>query len=531
MIRNVLIIQEYDLIKSLNGIFFWLKKLPILGKFISEKIYKYILKIVESVSWISLIIPFFTKIISKLIFYGIIVLIITKGNILTPDEQDINIIISYISILTLFGFMKNAFEFYRADGHSYYFIRQFKMNPKYYFIGQFLFSLIVFSFTYSIAISVIFSIMKIEISFINIVSFIIFSCSLRLFAALFALKLNLKDKKIEWSESVVLIIYFMLSGLMLYFNNIVFSFLTINLKILYNPAFLVLGFLIIFISFKGVLKQNNFDEVIYPRLTINILKTVDNAEIQFSGVETKDEKILLDEEDFSKYSGIKYINEIFFKRHDRVYKKKTRIAFLIKCLIFIAISIGVFFIPLGENDVEFFNKGYFVILFVSCYFTFSGNYFIKYCFYNMDYPLMKSNFYRKPEYIMEAMKIRFVKLLKNQSIPFILMMIMIICINQSYQLGIEHLLISLASGILGVLFFSLHYLFAYYIIQPFTKDLEIKNPLYNGLTYIIYMSAYLMMSSSIIQYIFVSLIVFSIIYIILGFLGLKYLAPKRFKLR
>ena len=64
MIRNVLIIQEYDLIKSLNGIFFWLKKLPILGKFISEKIYKYILKIVESVSWISLIIPFFTKILS-----------------------------------------------------------------------------------------------------------------------------------------------------------------------------------------------------------------------------------------------------------------------------------------------------------------------------------------------------------------------------------------------------------------------------------------------------------------------------------
>lgn len=199
--------------------------------------------------------------------------------------------------------------------------------------------------------------------------------------------------------------------------------------------------------------------------------------------------------------------------------------------MYIAISIIAFIAPINEQEIEFFNRAYFVVLFASCYFAFSGNYFIKYCFYNMDYPLMKSNFYRKPEYIMEAMKIRFVKLLKNQRIPFILMIIMIICINQSYQFGIQHLLVSLASGILGVLFFSLHYLFAYYIIQPFTKDLAIKNPLYNGLTYIIYMFAYFMISNSFIQYVFIGLIVFSIIYIILGFIGLKYLAPKRFKLR
>lgn len=245
MIRNLLIIKEYDLIKALNGLFFWLKKLPVLGKIVSEKIYKYILKIVESISWISLIIPFITKIISKFIFYGIIVLIITGANILTPDAKALNIVISYISIMTLFGFMKTAFDFYRADSHSYYFIRQFKMNPKHYFIGQFSFNLIVFAFTYSIAMSAIFSILKIEISLINIVSFIIFSCSLRLFSALFTLKLNLKNKKLEISENAIFFTYFMISGLMLLFREIVFSVLTINFEILYNPVFLAVGILII----------------------------------------------------------------------------------------------------------------------------------------------------------------------------------------------------------------------------------------------------------------------------------------------
>lgn len=531
MIRNVLIIEEFNLIKSLNGIFFWLKKIPILGKLISANIYKHILKIVESVSWISLILPFITKIISKLIFYGIIVLIITNGNILNPDLQDLKIILNYISIITLLGFMKNAFDFYAADTHSYYFIRQFKMNPKQYFIGYFLFNLIVFAFTYAIAVNAIFSIIKIEISLINIVSFVIFSCSLRIFAALFALKLNLKGKKIVWSENAILSTYFILSGIMLVLNDVIFPFITMNFEILYNPIFLVVGIIIILLSFMYLLKQNNFNEVIYPRLTIDLLRAVNISGIEFAGVKTQDETMLLGEEDFSNYSGIKYINEIFFKRHERVYKKKTRIALLIKCLIYIAFSIGVFFMPeLDNNDAVFFNRAYFVVLFASCYYMFSGNYFIKYCFYNMDYPLMKSNFYRKPEYIMEAMKIRFVKLSKNQIIPFFLMIIMIICINLRYQLGTQHLLISLASGMLGVLFFSLHYLFAYYIIQPFTKDLEIKNPLYNGLTYFIYMFAYFTITTSFIKYVFVVLVIFSIIYIILGFIGLKYLAPKRFKL-
>ncbi len=531
MIRDILIIQEFNLIKSLNSILFWIKKFPILGKKISVNLYRYILKVVESASWISLILPFITKIISKLIFYGILVAIITNGEIIIKDVEISKNILTYISLITLFGFMKDSFNFYDANQKSYYFIRQFKMSPKIYFIESFTYSLIVFAITFSISMKIIFSIIGINIEFINILSFSILSCSLRIFSALFMLKKNLKDKKLQIYENSIIFSYYILALVALIFNELILPLLNVNLEVLYNPIFLLFGIIIILLSFKSVLKQNNFDEVIYPRLTINILKTVDNEEVQFSGVKTKDEKILLGEEDFSKYSGIKYINEIFFKRHDRVYKKKTRIAFIIKCLIFIAISIGSFFIPLGEKDAEFFNKGYFVVLFVSCYYTFSGNYFIKYCFYNMDYPLMKSNFYRKPEYIMEAIKIRFVKLLKNQSIPFILMMIMIICINQNYQLGIQHLLVSLASGMLGVLFFSLHYLFAYYIIQPFTKDLEIKNPLYNGLTYIIYMFAYFMMSSSIIQYIFVALIAFSIIYIILGFLGLKYLAPKRFRLR
>ena len=527
MIRDVLLIQEYNLITSVNSFFFWLLKIPFLGKIISRKIYKTILKIVEKSSWISLILPFITKVFSKLIFYGIIVAIITKGEFLIKDAEISKSILIYISLITLFGFMKEAFNFYDANQKSYYFIRQFKMSPKSYFIGSFSYSLIVFAITFSITMKIIFSIISINIAFINILAFSILSCSLRIFAALFMLKKNLKDKKLQIYENSIIFSYYILALVILIFNKSILPLLNVNLEVLYNPILLLFGIIIILLSFKSVLKQNNFDEIIYPRLTVDLLSLGNDMDVEFSVVKTEEENIKIGKEDFSNYSGIRYINEIFFKRHENIYKKKTRKPFILKALIYIGISIAVLFIPTNEIELDFLNKAYLVILFASAYYMFSGNFFIKYCFYNMDYPLMKSNFYRKPEHIMESMKIRLVKLLKNNMILFILMIIMIITVNLRFQLGTKHLFLSLSSGILGVLFFSLHYMFAYYIIQPFTKGLKIKNPLYNGLTYIIYMLSYSVITG---DYIYLVLI-FAVIYIILGFLGLKYLAPKRFKLR
>lgn len=188
-------------------------------------------------------------------------------------------------------------------------------------------------------------------------------------------------------------------------------------------------------------------------------------------------------------------------------------------------------VPVENSDIEFFKSKFLTLLYFSAYYMYSGDFFIKYCFYNMDYNLMKSNFYRKPQYILESMKFRFAKLLKNQMIPFICMLIMIFAINIRFEFDIKMLLMYLFVGTMGMLFFSLHYLFAYYIIQPFTKDLEIKNPLYSGITYVMYIILYSTWSSKNSLYVLIALIILSVLYIIFGFIGLKYLAPKRFKLR
>ena len=333
MIRDVLLIQEYNLITSVNSFFFWLLKIPFLGKIISRKIYKTILKIVEKSSWISLILPFITKVFSKLIFYGIIVAIITKGEFLIKDAEISKSILIYISLITLFGFMKEAFNFYDANQKSYYFIRQFKMSPKSYFIGSFSYSLIVFAITFSITMKIIFSIISINIAFINILAFSILSCSLRIFAALFMLKKNLKDKKLQIYENSIIFSYYILALVILIFNKSILPLLNVNLEVLYNPILLLFGIIIILLSFKSVLKQNNFDEIIYPRLTVDLLSLGNDMDVEFSVVKTEEENIKIGKEDFSNYSGIRYINEIFFKRHENIYKKNTRKPFILKALI------------------------------------------------------------------------------------------------------------------------------------------------------------------------------------------------------
>lgn len=84
-----------------------------------------------------------------------------------------------------------------------------------------------------------------------------------------------------------------------------------------------------------------------------------------------------------------------------------------------------------------------------------------------------------------------------------------------------------------MVFFTVHYLYLYYWLQPFTANLESKSPLYNlirtlsiFIPYLLYMNA-----ESIGPRVILGIYLFIVAYIILGYLLLKFIGPKRFVLR
>ena len=96
----------------------------------------------------------------------------------------------------------------------------------------------------------------------------------------------------------------------------------------------------------------------------------------------------------------------------------------------------------------------------------------------------------------------------------------------------EFIVIVLFVMISLAILFSFHELFVYYILQPFTSDMEVKNPVYKFVDYVFYFLSYisLQIKSGGFEYgIIVSMI--SVVYFMVGLVIITKFAPKTFKLK
>ena len=98
--------------------------------------------------------------------------------------------------------------------------------------------------------------------------------------------------------------------------------------------------------------------------------------------------------------------------------------------------------------------------------------------------------------------------------------------SYSFKSALFLLLISLTA------LFSFHDLFIYYILQPFTKDMEVINPVYKFLSGALYWVAYLNIKLDLGSHLYVLLISLAMIaYVSIGYWILLKKAPHTFRLK
>ena len=98
--------------------------------------------------------------------------------------------------------------------------------------------------------------------------------------------------------------------------------------------------------------------------------------------------------------------------------------------------------------------------------------------------------------------------------------------SYSFKSGLFLLLISLTA------LFSFHDLFIYYILQPFTKDMEVINPVYKFLSGALYWVAYLNIKLDLGSHLYILLISLAMIaYVSIGYWILLKKAPQTFRLK
>lgn len=198
----------------------------------------------------------------------------------------------------------------------------------------------------------------------------------------------------------------------------------------------------------------------------------------------------------SHKKGFEYLNDLFVKRHRRLLWKATWIISCVCGVVVLAAATALLLIPDVQpkaretilNTLPFWS---FILYFIN-----RGTSFTRALFINCDHSLLTYSFYKQPKTVLKLFRIRLREISEVNAIPALII-----------GLGLDVLLLLSGGGtwneylvipvtILSMsLFFSIHYLTLYYLLQPFNAGTEIKSGTYQVLTGATYFICYLLMKA------------------------------------
>lgn len=160
-----------------------------------------------------------------------------------------------------------------------------------------------------------------------------------------------------------------------------------------------------------------------------------------------------------------------------------------------------------------------------------GKAFAQMVFVNCDISMLHYPFYREAKTIITGFHYRFLQTVKlNAAFSGSLLLALIIFTRA--QLAIESYLLTALLLLSLTALSSFHDLFIYYILQPFTKDMEVVNPVYKFLSGALYWVAYLNIKLDLGSHLYILLISLAMIaYVSIGYWILLKKAPQTFRLK
>ena len=255
------------------------------------------------------------------------------------------------------------------------------------------------------------------------------------------------------------------------------------------------------------------------------------AQTTKAGVE---KKISADSSITSNRKGFEYLNELFIKRHRKILWSSTeKIAYVCTAIV-IGTLLLLYLKPEVKPAVNHLVR--------NClpYFTFimyainRGTGFTQALFMNCDHSLLTYSFYKEPGCILKLFQIRLREIMKINAVPALIIgggLALVLFVSGGAVRWLDYgvLVISVLSM---SLFFSVHYLVIYYLLQPYNAGIEIKSGMYRVVMSVTYFCCFYMMKLRMPVIAFGSMMIaFCVIYCIAACVLVYRLAPKTFRLR
>ena len=232
--------------------------------------------------------------------------------------------------------------------------------------------------------------------------------------------------------------------------------------------------------------------------------------------------------------GFEYLNELFIRRHKKILWRSAKRIALAELAAAAGCLIAFRFVPefrAETNEVLVTSLPYFVFI---MYFLNRGTGFTTALFMNCDHSLLTYPFYKQPKFILRLFQIRLREIVKVNLLPGAVMgaalaLLLFASGGADSPLDYGILFVSVVSM---SIFFSVHYLTLYYLLQPYNAGTELKSGTYKVITVVTYLVSWTMIQVKLPILVFgLLMIAFCVLYCIVASFLVYRFAPKTFRLR
>lgn len=302
------------------------------------------------------------------------------------------------------------------------------------------------------------------------------------------------------------------------------------------PVYVSLGIMAVAIvcgafSVRKILAFGSYREM-YQEILIQNMNQMD--EIKTMTTEASRKSISADTAISSNRKGFEYLNEIFVKRHQKIlWKSSKKIAFVCFCLI-VAFLLVFYLMPQSRETVNGWMMTFFPNFVFIMYAINRGTGFTNALFMNCDHSLLTYSFYKQPKFILKLFQIRLREIVKVNLLPALVIgvgLAVLLYASGGTDNPLDYVVLFISTICMSI-FFSVHYLTVYYLLQPYNAGTEIKSGTYQIVLTVTYIVCFGVSEIELPTFVFgLSCIVFCVLYCILACVLAYWFAPKTFKLR
>lgn len=515
---------QIDVAYSVNSFIYILRRLPILRDLFTDDVYKS--KVIKS------IVGFFGSLFSlaralflKFMYFFVIYFLSFKFF----KSSMVSTFFHIYFFLTILGMFINN-KLLNTSKKKYFSIILFNMDATKFFRANIFWNLLTNMIFNIIIIYIFIDKLLIAPTIYYTVLLIVFTMLIRIIGETLNIIFFKKYNYIWYTNSTL---YF--SILVVLLGSCLLPFFKINIPIRVIEITTLVLIPLSIISLIYLLKIKDY-KLIYKKLSqmTNVMDSKHEKDyLRQAMVEVRDKDKEIDTKITEKKEGYDLFNTIFFERHKEILLRSARKYSFILIIIYVVLGyIMLRYSNYNKNIAELLHYKLSIFIMIM-FFINRGAIITQAMFFNCDHAMLRYNFYREPKVILELFKKRLLTVVKVNLLPaFVIGIGNIVLLLISKNTYTTLTLVTTFLFILSLsIFFSVHYLVIYYLLQPFNKDMEVKKASYSFVTLGTYIVCYLLtdlvLTSELLS---IFGLLFVIIYVIIALLLVYKIAPKTFKL-